>query len=275
MRELGRFLREDLGFQGDITSEAVVGRKSVLARVLAKGDCVVAGLEEADEIFSNSGLRSKKLAVDGSRVLAGTVVLEIRGDAKKVLAGERLALNFLMRMSGIATMTADVVKKCRKINPAIDIAATRKTTPGFRYYEKKAVVLGGGSPHRFGLFDSVLIKDNHLKLVSSIESAIGLAKKKYKNKIVEVEVEDMRQALRALKAGADIIMLDNFAPEDVEATVGKLKELNKDVLIEVSGGITPDNITRYAKWADIISLGALTHSYRSMDFSLEIARTVG
>lgn len=272
MRDMQRFLKEDLGTRGDITTKAIIGNQNAVAKIFAKEPCIVAGLDEARKIFERMNLETRKFTDDGSRVSAGEEVLEIEGPAKKILAGERLVLNFIIRMSGIATITADVVEKCRKINPEIDIAATRKTTPGFRYYEKKAVILGGGSPHRLGLFDSILIKDNHLKIIGSIEKAVKKAKEKAKGKIVEVEVDGLNDAIAAVKAGADIIMLDNFKPSMLEKSIKKLKEIKKDILIEVSGGITPDNIIKYAKYADIISLGALTHSYKSKDFSLEIIK---
>ena len=274
MRDIARFLKEDLGSEGDITTKSIIGKQKVTAHIIAKENCVVAGIDEARKILWQFKIDSKKFTDDGSKIRKGDVVLELEGDAKKILSIERLILNFMMRMSGIATLTAEVVDKSRKINPEIDIAATRKTTPGFRYYEKKAVILGGGSPHRLGLYDSILIKDNHLKVVGSIEEAVSKSKKNAHGKIVEVETDNMQEAIRALKAGADVIMLDNFKPADVEKTVKKLKSLKKDVLIEVSGGITPENIEQYAKWADIISLGALTHSYKSKDFSLEVTKVI-
>ena len=159
---------------------------------------------------------------------------------------------------------------CRKINPNITIAATRKTTPGFRKFEKKAVSIGGGETHRFGLYDAVMIKDNHLKLIGTVEEAINRVKKKIHNKFIEIEVENEKDALTAAKLNVDVIMLDNFDPVYGEKVAMAIKKLNSNVLIEISGGITENNIERYASFADRISLGYLTHSIKSKDFSLEI-----
>jgi nicotinate-nucleotide pyrophosphorylase (carboxylating) len=171
-------------------------------------------------------------------------------------------------MSGIATLTNKLVEKCKKSNPKVEIAATRKTTPGCRYYEKKAVKIGGGIPHRYGLYDAILIKDNHIKMVGSVEECIKRVKKTGKE--IEIEVENIDDAMKAAKSGANIIMLDNFTPEDVKKAYKKIKKINKNIEVEVSGGIKPENITEYAKYAEVISLGMLTHSVKSVDFSLEI-----
>jgi nicotinate-nucleotide pyrophosphorylase (carboxylating) len=162
------------------------------------------------------------------------------------------------------------VDKCRSINPGIKIAATRKTTPGFRKFEKKAVKIGGGEPHRFGLFDAVMIKDNHIKCVGSVKSATEKIKENVKDKIIEVEVENEQDALVVARLGVDVIMLDNFSPKDAEKISKKIREIDNNILIEISGGITSDNIIEYASFADRISLGCLTHSIRSIDCSLEI-----
>lgn len=262
------FLREDLG-KGDITSKALLGKEKAEAVIIAKEDCVLAGLEEAQGIFRLLGLKTSTVFVDGQRVRVGDRVLRIEGLAKSILAGERVALNFIMRMSGIATKTMDLVQRCKVINPDVVVAATRKTTPGFRYYEKKAVTLGGGYPHRYGLDSEFLIKDNHLEIVGSISEAVKRAKAKGKGKKIEVEVANEPEALEAARSGADIIMLDNMTPEAGADIAAKIRELC-DASIEASGGITPDNIEGYARYADTISLGWLTHSYKSMDFSLEI-----
>jgi nicotinate-nucleotide pyrophosphorylase (carboxylating) len=262
------FLREDLG-KGDITSKALLGKDKAEAVIVAKEDCVLAGLEEAQGIFRLLGLKTSTVFVDGQRVKEGDRVLRIEGLAKSILAGERVALNFIMRMSGIATKTMDLVQRCKEINPDVVVAATRKTTPGFRYYEKKAVTLGGGHPHRYGLDSEFLIKDNHLALVGSITKAIELAKAKGKGKKIEVEVTNESEAMEAANSEADIIMLDNMTPEVGAPIAEKIRQVS-DASIEASGGITPDNIEGYAKYADTISLGWLTHSYKSMDFSLEV-----
>jgi nicotinate-nucleotide pyrophosphorylase (carboxylating) len=262
------FLREDLG-KGDITSKALLGREKAEAVIVAKEDCVLAGLEEAQGIFILLGLKTSTVFVDGQRVKKDDRVLRIEGLAKSILAGERVALNFIMRMSGIATKTMDLVQRCKEINPDVVVAATRKTTPGFRYYEKKAVTLGGGHPHRYGLDSEFLIKDNHLELVGSVGESVKRAKAKAKGKKIEVEVTDEKEAIEAANAGADIIMLDNMDPGIGAGIAKKIREIS-NASIEASGGITPDNIEGYATYADTISLGWLTHSYKSMDFSLEV-----
>jgi nicotinate-nucleotide pyrophosphorylase (carboxylating) len=264
------YLREDVG-SGDITSELVVP-EDLMARgnILCKEDCVVAGLEEAAMVFEELGAKTVRSAEDGSEVRKGAVVLEVVGPARAVLAGERLALNFIMRMSGIATLVNGLVKKARAVNPGVRVAATRKTTPGFRDFEKKAVMLGGGYPHRSGLYDAVLIKDNHIRIAGGVAEALRRAKKGGSTKKVEIEVETPEDALTAVQEGADIVMLDNFGPEKVRSVAAELRSINPDVLIEASGGIRPEDVERYAEGADIISLGWLTHSVRSMDFSMEI-----
>jgi nicotinate-nucleotide pyrophosphorylase (carboxylating) len=152
----------------------------------------------------------------------------------------------------------------------VTIAATRKTTPGFRIFEKKAILLGGGEPHRYGLYDAVLIKDNHLRIIGSVEEAIETVKSKIQNKIIEIEVENESDALSAAKMNVDVIMLDNLNPHAGKIIARKIREINPGILIEVSGGITRDNIDKYALFADRISLGYLTHSIKNKDFSLEI-----
>jgi len=175
-----------------------------------------------------------------------------------------------MRMSGIATTTSNVVRECKRLNPAIRIAATRKTTPGFRFFEKKAVILGGGDPHRYRLDDAILIKDNHLRVVGSVTQAITKAKNASFSKKIEVEVETMEQAVEAAKAGADIIMLDNMKAEQVEVAYLAVKKLNDHALVEVSGGMSPETAPKFARHADILSLGWITHSSRAVQFNLEV-----
>jgi nicotinate-nucleotide pyrophosphorylase (carboxylating) len=262
-----KFLEEDIG-RGDITSDALLSDENAKAKIFSKEKCVLAGLEEAKNIFEKLGVEVNAYAKDGCNIRKGAVILNLKGPAKSILAGERTALNFLSRMSGIATLTNKTVEKCRRINPDVKIAATRKTTPGFRYYDKKAVMFGGGISHRYGLYDAILIKDNHIKIVGSVEECVKRAKKTQKK--IEIEVENTDDAIKAANAGADTIMFDNFTPENVKRGYEKIKKINKNIKIEVSGGITPKNITEYVKCADVISLGMLTHSVKSVDFSLEI-----
>jgi len=270
MDDIDRFLKEDLGGDGDITSDALFTAEGAQAKLIAKEECTVAGLEEATMIFKRTGAETKLLVNDGDSVKEKTVVAEIKGPIRSILKGERLALNIVCRMSGIVTETKNVVDICREINPKVNVAATRKTTPGFRKYEKKAVAIGGGEPHRFGLYDVVMIKDNHIKGVGSVETAIGKAKQNVRDKIIEVEVENEQDAITAANMNVDVIMLDNFDPKTGLLVAKKIREINGDILIEVSGGVTPENIVKYASFADRISLGYLTHSIKSKDFSLEL-----
>jgi nicotinate-nucleotide pyrophosphorylase (carboxylating) len=270
MDDIDRFLREDLGKEGDVTSDALFTNETASAVIIAKEDCIVAGLTEAQCVFQKTGAKVKLLVQDGAIVKKGTTVLKVEGRARSILKGERLALNFIGRMSGIATETHMLVKRCHKINPNVTIAATRKTTPGFRKYEKKAVILGGGEPHRYGLYDAVLIKDNHLKIIGSVEEAITRVQKKNRKKTIEIEVENESDALSAARMNVDAIMLDNLNPRTGAVIARKIRALNPHILIEVSGGITHENIDSYAIFADRISLGYLTHSIKNKDFSLEI-----
>lgn len=269
MRRPHDFLEEDLG-TGDITTEALVPDLDVSAKIIAKENCIVAGMAIAAEIFTVEGLEVKILIMDGGSAKKGDVAMSIRGKAVALLRSERLALNFIMRMSGIATLTGELVSRCRKVNPKIKIAATRKTTPGLRKWEKDAVELGGGMRHREGLYDQFLIKDNHLRIVGSVSEAVTKARKHRPDLRVEVEVTNVGMAEEAAKAGTDIIMLDNMNPPMAEKAAALIRSLNPKITIEVSGGITPKNIMKYAKFADVISLGWLTHSVKAVDFSLEI-----
>jgi len=270
MDDIDRFLKEDIGEEGDITSNSLFADEIALAHIVAKENCVVAGLEEIKMVFERTGAQIELLVNDGDFVKEKTIVAEVKGSIRSILMGERLALNFICKMSGIASETKKLVDKCRNINPRVTVAATRKTTPGFRKYEKKAVMLGGGESHRYGLYDAVMIKDNHIKCVGSVEEAIRRVKQKVHDTVVEVEVENEKDAIIAAKMKVDVIMLDNYTHEDAEVLAEKIREINTDVLIEISGGVTPDNIVEYASFADRISLGYLTHSIKSKDFSLEL-----
>ena len=270
MDEIDFYLEEDLNKKGDITSNSIFTDEEGEAHIIANEQCIVAGLDEAREVFARLGANMVKNTEDGKDVKEGEVVAVVSGKLCSILAGERLALNFICRMSGIATETRKLVDVCKKINPNVKISATRKTTPGFRKFEKKAVEIGGGIAHRFGLYDAVLIKDNHIAGVGSVEEAINRVKNKVKNKIIEIEVQNEKDALQAAHLGVDIIMLDNLSPEEGKRLAQKIREINPNILIEVSGGITSENIADFAPFADRISLGYLTHSVKSKDFSLEI-----
>jgi len=263
------YLQEDLG-EGDITSLALVDDREGRAIITAGQDGVLAGLEEAVEVFRRTGCTCHALVNDGDAITKDQRLLEVLGPLKGMLAGERLALNFMMRMSGIATLTRQTVDSCRKANPNVVVAATRKTTPGFRRYEKKAVRLGGGDPHRFRLDDAFLIKDNHLTVVGSPFRAVRRAQAFSFGKKVEIEVESLDAAQDAARAGADIILLDNMSTAKAKECYLAIKAIDERIKVEVSGGITLKNAKSYARYADIISMGALTHSAPALHLSMHI-----
>lgn len=269
--DLLRFLEEDLGSVGDITTRAVVPPGArVVATMRAREACVVCGLAEASEVFAHLGAKVEHAAKDGERVDAGAALLRVSGPASAVLAGERVALNLVQRMSGIATMTRALQERIARANPACRVAATRKTTPGFRKFEKRAVDVGGGDPHRFGLFDAFLVKDNHLALASDVGEAVRRCRALDATKFLQVEADSLDQARAAADAGADAVLLDNFSPQDARAAYAELKAKWPRVMVEVSGGITEANVLDYALAADRISMGALTHSVRAVDVGLDI-----
>jgi nicotinate-nucleotide pyrophosphorylase (carboxylating) len=271
--DLEAYLREDVG-AGDITTRALSRGQRVRAIVLAKQPCVVAGLAEASAVFAHLGAKVEHLAKDGEKALAGRHVLQVSGPADAVLTGERLALNLLMRMSGIASLTRELQERVAKVNPACRVAATRKTTPGFRALEKRAVALGGGDPHRFGLHDAFLVKDNHLLLEPDVAAAVRACRALDARKFLQVEADRPEQAFAAAEAGADSVLLDNFSPDDARAIARELKSRWPRLMIEVSGGITPGNVERYAEAADRISMGYLTHSATAVDFGLDVTDVV-
>lgn len=275
-KALLNFLREDIG-RGDITSNSVL-KPNLLASstILCKDSeqAVVAGLREVGIVFDLCKCSCTALVDEGSMVSRGNEVLRIKGRARDILKAERTALNLLMRMSGIATETKKFVEVVKKISKDIEIAGTRKTAPGLRSFDKKAIKIGGGRTHRNSLEEMVLIKDNHLVLTGSIGESISSAKKLVGNNIkVECEVTDLQSAIEAINFGADVIMLDNFSPQEVENATRVLKELGlrQKCLLEISGGISLANVSQFAKSnPDIISVGSLTHSVKSVDFSLEV-----
>lgn len=271
---LSNFLQEDVG-AGDITSNNVIpAGVTAKAEIICKSDsAIVCGLEEAVILFDICRCTSKVLTRDGSRVKRGKVVMEIDGRARDILRAERVALNMIMRMSGIATETRRMVDLAK----GVTIMATRKTAPGLRYFDKKAVVVGGGAAHRMRLDDMVLIKDNHLALMNQDPAkCVKLAKKNVGSRVkVECEVKSIEEALAAVSAGADIIMLDNFTPLQALKAIRQLTKLGlrKKVKIEISGGVNVKNIRQYARAKpDFISLGYITHSPQAVDFSLEIKK---
>ena len=266
-KELLRFLAEDLG-KGDISS-ALLPRTKIKARIISRQSAVLAGVKYAKEIFVLKRCRVRVLKKDGVKVKPNQTILEIVGTPQAILSCERTALNLLARMSGIATQTNELVKKIPNLRAKL--FATRKTAPGLRFFDKEAVKIGGGEKHRMTLDQMVMLKDNHLSVGGSLEELVKKAKRKHKK--VEVEVENQKDAIFATKAGATIIMLDNFTPKNISKTITALKKLGlrNKVKIEASGGITEKNIQSFARTGvDMISVGQITNSVRGIDLSLEV-----
>lgn len=270
---IGHFLAEDIG-RGDITTSSTVPpdvRGS--GRFLAKEDLVICGLEVAEAVFVHLDGDISEIETqfaDGDEVQNGTVFGTLKGYADVLLTGERVALNILQRMSGVATLTRKYVKAIEGTGAAI--VDTRKTTPGLRALEKYAVTVGGGKNHRMGLDDGVLIKDNHIALAGGVAEAVIAAKRTagHLHKI-EVEITNWAQLREAVEAGADIIMLDNQTPDEAAKLVKMSRDLNPNVLIESSGGMDLDTVRSYAEaGVDLISVGRITHSARAVDISFKI-----
>jgi len=273
---LKKFLDEDIG-HGDITTEALVDPAArATGTVVCKERAIVAGLSESLILLKLLGCEGKPKVRDGQEVPAGTIILEINGFGSGLLKVERVMLNLLSHMSGVATATAELVNIAKKNGGWTRIACTRKTLPGLRYFQKRAVELGGGDTHRLRLDDAVLIKDNHLALAGSITETVRRAKAKVSfTKKIEVEVTTPDQAVEAARAEADIVLLDNMTPSEVKKSVSLLeaRKLRDRLLIEVSGGITRENLASYVKTGvDVISVGAITHSANAIDMSLELHR---
>jgi nicotinate-nucleotide pyrophosphorylase (carboxylating) len=273
--KLKQILADDIG-QGDVTAAAVIpANLTVKAEVIAKEEGVVAGIEEATYLMEYLGLTVRAKVAEGEKIKDKQVLMQISGDAQTILSGERTMLNLLSRMSGIATKTRMLIEKLEKVNAKTKIAATRKSAPGLLYFDKKAVIIGGGDSHRSHLDDMILIKDNHLAIIGSVEEAVKRAKANASfTKKIEIEVTNIEDSLKAAKAGADIIMLDNFSPKQAKDAGEALGKAGfGKVMLEVSGGITGENLLDYASaQVDIISMGELTHSVKALDISLEIAK---
>jgi len=274
--KLLKMLAEDVG-QGDITTALIVPEESCAeAEMIAKEAGVIAGVEEAKALLKSLNLEAKFMVKDGEKVKANQTLMKISGDTRTILSVERTLLNLLSRMSGIATLTRKLVEKLGKAGSRTKVACTRKTALGLLYFDKKAVQLGGGDTHRLHLDDMILIKDNHIAVAGSIEKAVKAVMKGASfSKKIEVEVTKLDDVLVAAKAGADIVMLDNFSPKQVAEAVKMLKksELLGKVLLEASGGITSENILNYAlAGVNIISLGELTASPKALNISLEVIK---
>ena len=268
-KELLRFISEDIQ-GGDITS-VLLPKKKIKAKIISRQEGVLAGVKFAGDIFRLKGCSVKIIKKDGAKLKSNQIILQISGNAGTVLSCERTALNLLSRMSGIATQTNFLVSKIRKINRKTKLYSTRKTAPGLRFFDKEAIMIGGGHKHRMSLNDMVMIKDNHLLVTNSMEGIIKNARKRHKH--VEVEVENQRDAILAVNSGATIVMLDNFSPVQIKKTITALqkKKLRNKVKLEASGGINSKNITAYVKTGvDIISVGSITNSVKGLDLSLEV-----
>lgn len=262
-------LKEDIG-TGDITTNSLVATQATTrASIYAKEPGVIAGMAVAERVFKSLGADIQFTAQleDGDRVEPGTVLAEISGSARAILTGERVALNFLQRLSGIATKTASLVELVSMY--PVRIVDTRKTTPGLRMLEKYAVRIGGASNHRFGLYDAILIKDNHIKVAGGISEAVNIARRNNSHAVkVEVEVQQLEEVEQALAVDADVIMLDNMDSTVMRQAV---EIINGRALVEASGGIGEQTVVGMAKTGvDLISIGALTHSFKALDISLDI-----
>ena len=270
-KQIKEWLDEDIGF-GDVTSIATVPEEIDGKGILyVKDSGIIAGLDVAERVFKilDPSLHFHHRVSDGNYVEKGTVIAEVIGHVRSILSGERLALNLMQHLSGIATMTDRFVKEARKGSEHVRVVDTRKTTPGLRMLEKYAVVVGGGHNHRLGLFDAVLIKDNHIKGAGGIKEAVLKARADIPHTMrIEVEVENLQQLEEALEVKPDIIMLDNMDLTTMEEAV---KQVNGVALLEASGGVNLQTIASIAQTGvDIISVGSLTHSVTALDISLDL-----
>jgi nicotinate-nucleotide pyrophosphorylase (carboxylating) len=283
LRQVELALMEDIG-PGDITTLACIDDKTVKAEVIAKSKGILAGLPVVEAVFRklDPDIKIVSPIKDGGSFIAGSSIINIEGNAGAVLTGERTALNFLGHLSGIATLTATFVDKVK--NTGVEILDTRKTIPGLRYLEKYAVTCGGGMNHRFGLYDMVLIKDNHIVAAGSIAGAVRkvsefLDRDEIKRKFnpegsiidIEVEVETVEQLREAVKAGVKRLLLDNRSVDQLSEMVKVAREISDELKLEASGNVSLENVAEIAaSGIDFISIGALTHSARASDFSLRI-----
>ncbi|MBU1726370.1 MAG: carboxylating nicotinate-nucleotide diphosphorylase [Candidatus Omnitrophica bacterium] len=263
-----RALSEDIG-KGDITSKIVIpAHKKIKAVFLAKEPCVTCGLNVASITFRSidKNIKFRPMVKEGQAVRKGTRLAAVEGNARSILSAERVALNFIAMLSGIATKTREYVEAVKPFR--VKIMDTRKTTPGLRHLQKYAVKAGGGCNHRMGLYDMVLVKDNHLKAISLKDLIYRIKEKAPESMKIEIEVDNLKDFIEVLKARPDIIMLDNMSIPDMKKAVNMRYGLRPK--LEASGGITLQNIRKVASTGvDMISIGALTHSIKSVDISLE------
>lgn len=269
--QLRSWLEEDIG-SGDITTNAIVSPEMEATGIIhAKDTGVLAGVSVARRVFEllEPEIAFQEKLADGAALAPGTVIAEVHGSARAVLTGERLALNLLQHMSGVATRTAKLAAIAAPYGAKL--VDTRKTTPGMRLLDKYAVRVGGGSNHRLGLYDAMLIKDNHIQVAGGISAALARAKTYASHMTkIEIEVEDLAGVREALAGGADVIMLDNMAPEMMREAVGII---DHRAVVEASGGIDETTLAAAAAaGVDVISVGALTHSVKALDISMDIGR---
>jgi len=263
-------LSEDIG-DGDITTSSILEKPlEVTAHLVGQESIIVAGLDIFRRVYERLDpvLQVNKLYEDGDRINRDDIIAEVNGDVSSILQGERVALNFIQRLSGIATMTREFVSKVEPYS--VTILDTRKTTPGLRMLEKYAVEMGGGKNHRLGLFDAILIKDNHINAVGSIKNAVRKVKAHLPSGFtIEVEVKNLVEVKEALNCGVNTIMLDNMSVEEMQEAVALI---NKRALVEASGGVKLETVEGIARTGvDYISVGALTHSVRAVDMSLKVS----
>lgn len=262
-----RFLRSDVG-RGDLTTQLVVPDTDGTAYVTCEGDCTVAGVSVVTDLLESVGVSVTALVKDGERVRKRTRVLSLSGPLRTIVTAERTTLNILMRMSGVATVAAEAVAKA---DGRIVVAATRKTTPGFGEFEKEAVRIAGGDPHRMGLDSMIMVKDNHIRACGSVRACMERLKDRPFSVKVEVEVENVDDAVTAAQMGADIVMADNCGPELTAEIRDAVKAVNGRILVEASGGITVEDIPSYIGKADIVSIGAITYAAPAIVFGLDLS----
>jgi nicotinate-nucleotide pyrophosphorylase (carboxylating) len=271
-KQIRLWLEEDIG-TGDVTTMTTIPLEQVSKGIIhVKEDGIVCGLRIAQEVFAivDASLRFETKVVEGSSVHKGTILAEVEGNTRSILLGERLSLNLMQRLSGIATKTNEFVMALEGLPTRL--VDTRKTTPGHRLLEKYAVRVGGGHNHRFGLYDAVMIKDNHIKGSGGIKQAIQAARSNIPHTMkIEVEVENFEQLHEALEARADIIMLDNMVPAKMKEAVSIIKSQAPHIVVEGSGSVTPQTIKAMAETGvDVISVGRLTYSVAALDISLDL-----
>jgi len=272
LARLRKYLDMDIGY-GDLSSSFIPEGEKGVANIITKTSGIVAGSEEASLLFEDVGIIVKRNFDDGDKIKKGDILMELGGNLQNILTIERTALNFLMKLSSIATSTRDFVQIIKKNKLSTKIAATRKTTPGFGWFEKKAVFYGGGDTHRWNLSDMVMFKDTHLKFFDGdIEKLLKTVKNRLSfSKKIEIEIEKTEDILKAAENGADIIMLDNMSPDQISKALALIKD-RSHILFEASGNINKENLLAYGKsGVDIISTSStILNPHKKMDYSLKL-----